>query len=166
MEHDAPETPNDLEPERNEVEPQADGSGESADDNSAEQIIVDDTWRVLGMEGTGSKDVLAQDLFVPAHRAIDTRELMKGSSPYTLNHATNLYRVSADSVLSGSVPAAILGSAKFALEKFIERTKERRAIVTGARKAEHGSTQLRLAESMAELKCAELFVHDAAKLMA
>ena len=132
----------------------------------SEQIVVDDTWHVLGMEGTGSKDVLAKDLFVPFHRAIDTRELMKGSSPHTSNHVTNLYRVSADSILSGSVPAAILGSAKFALEKFVERTKERRAIVTGARKAEHGPTQLRLAESMAELQCAQFFIHDAAKLMA
>ena len=130
-----------------------------------EQIIVDDTWHVLGMEGTGSKDVLAKDLFVPAHRAIDTRELMKGSSPHTLKHATNVYRVSADSILSGSVPAAILGSAKFALEKFVERTRERRAIVTGARKAEHGPTQLRLAESMAEVECAQFFIHDAAELM-
>jgi len=41
MEHHAPETPNDLEPERNEVEPQADGSGESADDNPVEQVIAD-----------------------------------------------------------------------------------------------------------------------------
>jgi 3-hydroxy-9,10-secoandrosta-1,3,5(10)-triene-9,17-dione monooxygenase len=103
---------------------------------------------------------------VPAQRAIDTRELMKGSSPYTLKHATNVYRVSADSILSGSVPAAILGSAKSALEKFVERTRERRAIVTGARKAEHGPTQLRLAESMAEVECAQFFVHDAAELMA
>jgi len=131
-----------------------------------DQIIVDDTWYVLGMEGTGSKDVLAKDLFVPKHRAIDTRELMKGSSPYTLNHATNVYRVSADSMLSGSVPAAVLGSAKLALEKFVERTRERRAIVTGARKAEHGPTQLRLAESMAEVQCAELLIHDYAELMA
>lgn len=130
-----------------------------------EEIVVDDTWQVLGMEGTGSKDVVARDLFVPAHRAIGTRELMKGSSPHTLNHATNLYRVSADSMLSGSVPAAILGSAKFALDKFVERTRERRVIVTGARKAEHGPTQLRLAESMAELQCAEFLVRDSAELM-
>jgi alkylation response protein AidB-like acyl-CoA dehydrogenase len=131
-----------------------------------DQISVDDTWHVLGMEGTGSKDVLARDLFVPKHMTIGTRELMKGSSPHTLNHATSLYRVSADSMLSGSVPAAVLGSARFALEKFVERTKERRAIVTGARKAEHGPTQLRLAESMAELQCAELLIHDYAELMA
>jgi 3-hydroxy-9,10-secoandrosta-1,3,5(10)-triene-9,17-dione monooxygenase len=130
-----------------------------------EQIIVDDTWHVLGMEGTGSKDVIAKDLFVPAHMAVDTRELMKGSSPHTLNHASNLYRVSADSMLSTSVPSAVLGSAKFALEKFVERTRERRVIVTGARKAEHGPTQLRLAESAMELQCAEFLIRDAADVM-
>jgi 3-hydroxy-9,10-secoandrosta-1,3,5(10)-triene-9,17-dione monooxygenase len=131
-----------------------------------DEIVVDDTWYVLGMEGTGSKDILAKDVFVPKHRAIGTRELMKGSSPHTLNHSTNVYRVSADSMLSGSVPAAVLGSANLALEKFVERTKERRVIVTGARKAEHGPTQLRLAESLAEVQCAQLLVHDYADLMA
>lgn len=129
------------------------------------EIVVDDTWYVLGMEGTGSKDVVARDLFVPAHRAIDTRQLMTGSSPHTMNHESAVYRVSADSMLSSSVPAAVLGSAKFALEKFVERTRERRVIVTGARKAEHGPTQLRLAESMAELQCAELLLRDAVELM-
>jgi len=130
-----------------------------------DRVTVDDTWHVLGMEGTGSKDVLAENLFVPSHMTVDTRALMKGSSPHTLNHATKVFRVSADSMLSGSVPAAVLGSAKSALDKFVERTKERRAVVTGARKAEHGPTQLRLAESMAELQCAELLVRDSADLM-
>jgi alkylation response protein AidB-like acyl-CoA dehydrogenase len=97
--------------------------------------------------------------------AVDTRELMKGSSPHTLNHASNLYRVSADSMLSTSVPSAVLGSAKFALEKFVERTRERRVIVTGARKAEHGPTQIRLAESTLELQCAEFLIRDAADVM-
>jgi segregation and condensation protein B len=38
MEHEAPETPRDLEPERDAVEPQADGSGDSAGNNPPEQV--------------------------------------------------------------------------------------------------------------------------------
>lgn len=129
------------------------------------EIAIDDTWHVLGLEGTGSKDVLAKDLFVPAGRAVDTRAMMRGDSPHSLRHATNLYRVSSDSMLSLSVVTAILGSAKYALAKFIERTKERRVVVTGARKAEHGPTQLRLAESAAEIQCADLMVHDALEVL-
>jgi alkylation response protein AidB-like acyl-CoA dehydrogenase len=126
-----------------------------------EDLIIDDTWNVLGLEGTGSKDVVAKDLFVPEWRATDSRRMFRGDSPYAVNHETNLYRISAESMLSLSVATAVLGSARFALVKFIERTKERRVILTGARKAEYTPTQIRLAEAAAEVDCAELLVHQA-----
>jgi alkylation response protein AidB-like acyl-CoA dehydrogenase len=123
-------------------------------------LEVDDTWHVMGLQGTGSKDVLAHNLFVPSDRTIDTRILFRGASPHAANHATNLYRLSAEAMLSVSVATAVLGSAKFALRQFIERTKERRVILTGARKAEHGPTQVRLAEAAAEIRSADLLIHD------
>ncbi|MGH7925233.1 MAG: acyl-CoA dehydrogenase family protein [Candidatus Binatus sp.] len=124
------------------------------------ELEVDDTWHVMGLQGTGSKDVVARNLFVPAHRAIDTRLLFRGASPHAAHHATNLYRLSAEAMLSVSVATAVLGSAKFALSQFIERTKARRVILTGARKAEHGPTQVRLAEAAAEVQSADLLIHD------
>lgn len=123
-------------------------------------LEVDDTWYVMGLQGTGSKDVVADNIFVPEHRAIDTRILFRGSSPHASNHLTNLYRLSAEAMLSVSVSTAVLGSAKFALRQFIERTKERRVVLTGARKAEHGPTQVRLAEAAAEIHSADLLIHD------
>jgi alkylation response protein AidB-like acyl-CoA dehydrogenase len=124
------------------------------------EIEVDDTWHVMGLQGTGSKDLVAHNIFVPSHRAIDTRTMFRGASPHAANHATNLYRLSAEAMLSVSVATAVLGSAKFAVDRFIERTKERRVILTGARKAEHAPTQIRLAEAAAELRCADLLLHD------
>jgi alkylation response protein AidB-like acyl-CoA dehydrogenase len=124
------------------------------------QIEVDDTWRVLGLRGTGSKDLLARDVFVPAHRAIDTRIMFAGASPHAANHRTNLYRLSPEAMLCLAVASAVLGSAKYALERFIERTRERTVIITGARKAEHGPTQVRLAEAAAEIQSAELLQGD------
>jgi alkylation response protein AidB-like acyl-CoA dehydrogenase len=126
-----------------------------------DEIEVDDTWHVLGLKGTGSKDLLARDLFVPAHRAIETRALFGGTSPHALNHRSNLYRVSAEAMLSLSVATAVLGSGKYALAQFIMRTKERKVILTGARKADHAPTQVRLAEAAAEIHCAELLIQDA-----
>ena len=123
-------------------------------------LEVDDTWHVMGLQGTGSKDVVAGNIFVPEHRSIDTRILFRGASPHAINHATNLYRLSAEAMLSVSVSTAVLGSAKFALRQFIERTKERRVVLTGARKAEHGPTQVRLAEAAAEIHSADLLIHD------
>ncbi len=63
-------------------------------------------------------------------------------------------------MLSTSVATAVLGSAKFALHQFVERTKERRVILTGARKAEHGPTQVRLAEAAAEIHQANLLIRS------
>ncbi|MGB0062715.1 hypothetical protein [Candidatus Binatus sp.] len=124
------------------------------------ELEVDDTWQVMGLQGTGSKDVVAHNIFVPLNRAIDTRTLFRGASPHAINHATNLYRLSAEAMLSVSVATAVLGSAKFALRQFIERTRERRVILTGVRKAEHGPTQVRLAEAAAEVHSADLLIHD------
>ncbi len=124
------------------------------------ELEVDDTWQVMGLQGTGSKDVVAHNIFVPLNRAIDTRTLFRGASPHAINHATNLYRLSAEAMLSVSVATAVLGSAKFALRQFIERTRERRVILTGVRKAEHGPTQVRLAEAAAEIHSADLLIHD------
>jgi 3-hydroxy-9,10-secoandrosta-1,3,5(10)-triene-9,17-dione monooxygenase len=123
-------------------------------------IEVDDTWRVLGMRGTGSKDVVARGVFVPAYRTIDTRKFFLGQSPYVRNHPTNLYRLPAEAILGVLGPTGLLGSAKFALRKFVEHTQQRRVIITGARKAEYVPTQMRLAEAAMEIQAAELLMHE------
>ncbi|HLI82045.1 MAG TPA: hypothetical protein VKV03_18785 [Candidatus Binataceae bacterium] len=124
------------------------------------EIEVDDTWHVMGLKGTGSKDVVAHDIFVPAHRAIETRAMFIGASPYAPKHATNLYRLSAEAMLATSGLSALVGQAKTALRRFIDRTRERKVILTGARKADHGPTQVRLAEAAAEVQCADLMLHN------
>jgi alkylation response protein AidB-like acyl-CoA dehydrogenase len=123
-------------------------------------IAVDDTWHVLGLRGSGSKDLVANGVFVPALHAVDTRAMFGGASPHSANHRTNLYKLSAESMLSMSVATAVLGSAKYALARFVERTRERTVILTGARKADHAPTQIRLAEAAAEIHAAELMQRD------
>ncbi len=65
-----------------------------------------------GLRGSGSKDLVARDIFVPAYRAIDTRVLFGGTSPHARNHASNLYRLSAEAMLSNSVATAVLAFGK------------------------------------------------------
>jgi len=82
-------------------------------------LEVDDTWHVMGLQGTGSKDVVAHDVFVPEHRAVDTRQMFGGTSPDAAKHRSNLYRLSAEAMLCMSASTAVLGSAQFALDQFI-----------------------------------------------
>jgi alkylation response protein AidB-like acyl-CoA dehydrogenase len=126
-----------------------------------DEIDVDDTWHVLGLQGTGSKDVVARDLFVPAHRAVPTPECFFFGTAASKAHATNLYYVAVIENLAFAGAAAVLGSARYALEAFLAHTRTRKNVVTGARKAENVPTQVRAAESSIELHAAELLLRDA-----
>jgi 3-hydroxy-9,10-secoandrosta-1,3,5(10)-triene-9,17-dione monooxygenase len=123
-------------------------------------LEIDDTWHVMGLQGTGSKDVVAHEVFVPESHAVDTRQMFGGTSPHATGHRSNLYRLSAEAMLCMSVSTAVLGSAQFALDQFIARTRERKVNLTGASKAEHGPTQIRLAEAAAEVRAAHLLQQE------
>jgi len=123
-------------------------------------LEVDDTWHVMGLQGTGSKDVVAHNVMVPSHRTIDTRTLFRGASPHAVNHPTNLYRLSAEAMLSVSVSTAVLGSAKFApasvhrADQGTPRGFDWRA--KGGAWPDAGA----MAEAAAEIHSADLLIHD------
>src|SRR5262249_22035739 len=112
-------------------------------------VVVDDTWFSLGLRGTGSKDIVARDVFVPAHRAMPSRMLFEGRSPHAGLHATGLYRLPVLSGLGLQLGGAVLGMARRALELHVERTRTRREVYTKNAKSEHAGTQSRIAESSA-----------------
>ncbi len=122
------------------------------------EVVVDDTWFSLGLRGTGSKDIVARDAFVPAHRAMPSRMLFEGRSPHAALHATGLYRLPVLSGLGLQLGGAVLGMARRALELHVERTRTRREVYTKNAKSEHAGTQSRIAESAAEVLSAELLL--------
>ncbi len=44
------------------------------------EIVEDSTWNVVGLRGTGSKDVIVQDAFVPTYRTMDATKVMDGTA--------------------------------------------------------------------------------------
>ena len=124
-------------------------------------LIVEDTWYTLGLRGTGSKDLVARDVWVPAHRSLPTAQLLDGSSPHGERHATHLYRQPMMACLSVQLGGAAVGIATGALRLCVERTRDR-TDMSGRPRAESPATQLRIAESAVELRTAQLLVRDAA----
>lgn len=120
--------------------------------------VVDDTWFTLGMRGTGSKDLVLEDVFVPAHRTMPTGTLFDGRSPHADRHPTNLYKAPVISSLALQAGGTILGMARNLYDAFVERTRTRPEIYTGRRKADSAGTQRRIAEAQAELTSAELLL--------
>jgi alkylation response protein AidB-like acyl-CoA dehydrogenase len=127
-----------------------------------QDIVVDDTWHTLGLRGTGSKDIVATDVFVPAHRAMPTRALFDGLSPHGEHHMTHFNRVPVLVCLSVQLAAAVAGIATGALRLHVERTRTRREVYSGAARAENVGAQMRIAESTTELDVARSLIEQAA----
>ena len=114
-------------------------------------ITVEDTWHTLGMRGTGSKDLIAKDVFVPGHRAMETAPLFNGDFQ---GDAEPLYRLPAMGGLASMLAGTVVGFSEAGLATFLDATRVRREVYAGASKAAKVGVQLRVAEASAELAMA------------
>jgi len=123
---------------------------------------IDDNWHTIGLAGTGSKNIVASDLFVPAHRVVTFADLLAGTTPGAQVHGIALYRQPLMAVLPYTLVAPVLGMAEGALHDFLEMAKVRttRGAVAGGnnRMAEFATIQTRVAEASASIDTARLLM--------
>jgi len=115
------------------------------------EIEVIDTWHVLGMRGTGSKDVVATQVFVPAHRSMPTPALFTGMSPHA---SSALYHLPVMASLASMAAGSVYGMAERAYADYVGRTRVRQDVLIGGGKAHHSGLQRRVAEARLELDSA------------
>jgi resorcinol 4-hydroxylase (FADH2) len=124
--------------------------------------IIDDNWHTMGLAGTGSKNIVARDAFVPTHRTLPFAELADATAPGMRGNPNPLYRQSFLAVLPITIVAPVLGMAEGALADFLAMASERttRGAVAGGnrRMAELTTVQLRLAEASACIDAARLLM--------
>ncbi len=130
----------------------------------AEDVIIDHkSWNVIGLRGTGSKDlVVADEVTVPPHRVLRVTETMTRRAPGQLHYGGPLYtcpwRTTAILVLA----APVIGAAKAAVRRFQERLDDHFLVALGDVQRNDPAAGYRLAESTAEIHAAELLLYDAA----
>ena len=93
------------------------------------EISTIDDWRVMGMQGTGSKTVVATDLFVPTHRAAPTKghgTLTSIVLPGPRIHDNPMYYGRIGAFMTGECAAVAVGAARGALDLYedVLRTKK------------------------------------------
>lgn len=124
----------------------------------ASDYVIDDTWDVIGLAGTGSKTLVLNDVFVPEHRLISFADAASGRTPGSKLYANRLYAVPIYSHISPCLAAAAVGAAAGAIEDFIDNTTGRitRGSVTGGnnRMAEFPTIQIKVAEAEAAVDAA------------
>ena len=120
---------------------------------------IDDTWFVTGLAGTGSKDIVIEDAFVPPHRVQPIAPLNAGEGPGARVNPAPIYRLPRIATVPFSLVAPALGVMDAMIDAFVERTGAR--ATRGVRHAELTTVQLRLAEAAAERDCARLLLSRA-----
>jgi alkylation response protein AidB-like acyl-CoA dehydrogenase len=118
-----------------------------------DQCQVIDTWFVSGLGGTGSNDIVAEDIFVPEHRVLDANAAGSTDMSAWELHKQTSYRVPLRVTLGWELIAPVVGLGDAAIEDFVKRIRG-----TGgrARSAEGVQMQIRLAEAGVEVHTARL----------
>lgn len=91
--------------------------------------IVDDSWDVIGLRGTGSKDVIVKDAFVPAHRVLDQPSLLDGSRARELALPNPLYSMPYSCAFPLGITASLIGICEGGLAHHLAYQRERVTVV-------------------------------------
>ncbi len=110
----------------------------------AEEVTVDDTWFTDGMRATGSNDVVLQDCFVPEERTVSMTELSEGRAAGAGHHPEKSFDTPLLGALALAAAAPAVGQARWAVDRFQERMRERLRYLSRSSHAERSSVQIRL----------------------
>lgn len=92
--------------------------------------IIDDSWDVIGLSGTGSKDVVVSGAFIPEHRAIDQADVQAEVAAERNGANETLYKLPFTSMFPLGITSAVIGMCEGALAHHVSQQRDR-VTVTG-----------------------------------
>lgn len=94
--------------------------------------IDHDSWNVAGLCGTGSKDVVVTDAFVPEYRVIKAAELLDQTvARRSERWASPLYRMPWSTIFPSAITSAVVGACEGAIDAHLDYQRERVSPITG-----------------------------------
>jgi alkylation response protein AidB-like acyl-CoA dehydrogenase len=124
---------------------------------AVEACTVIDTWQTTGLRGTGSHEIVVEDVFVPAYRVADfTAPPRAGLSTLHYLHVDNAANV--------TVAAIAIGIAGVAIEAFRELGSSKRRS-SGGTLADTSGAKIALAQAEARYAQARGYLYETADLV-
>lgn len=121
---------------------------------------VHDTWHVEGLRGTGSHDVSADQVSVPARRVVTIEEFASMDPPGAPIAESYVHRVRTFPYQGSWFLGPLLGAARGALESYCAQTRTRKGKLFGESIVSQVPVQVRVGEACAKLDAAELLFED------
>ncbi len=129
---------------------------------------VEDDWHVMGLAGTGSKTVVCENVYVPAHRRVTFADLASGNSPGYRALRSDLYRYPVLSLVAYGIATPALGCLKGALEDCLNvmdgRVTRGAVVLGGQRVRDFQAVQMRVGRAAASLKAARAMLFEQLEL--
>ncbi|MGY4399390.1 acyl-CoA dehydrogenase family protein [Bradyrhizobium sp. USDA 3315] len=119
----------------------------------AEKVTIRPHWDVIGLQGTGSHDVVLEDIIVP-----EEWTLIRGGSP-TLDRP--IYRYPSVAFAAQAHAVVGIGIARSALNELIAISRSRPSITGAPVMGQRGYVQLETAKAEAKLRSARSFFYEA-----
>lgn len=117
---------------------------------------ITDVWHTVGLRGTGSNDIVVNDVFVPAHRTLSFSDTTRCVCPGQEVNPGPLYRLPFGSVFSYTITTPIIGMATGAYRAHLDHMRKRIRVSYGAKAAEDPFAQVRIADAASEIDAAWL----------
>lgn len=124
----------------------------------AVEAEIVDTWRTMGMRGTGSHDVVADGIFVPAERVAHPRPLTDPPEAY----GGPLYRLTVWTPVA-ALAAPALGIARSAINYTVELGNTKTPNYFSQKMGQRPSAQSQVAEATALYEAGRAYLHEAVR---
>lgn len=128
----------------------------------AAEFEIEDTWHVIGLAGTGSKNIACREVFVPAHRFLSLADAASGRPPGSAANPGALFCIPMFTVISISLCAAVMGMAQGAFDEFTYGIQDRitrgASITSSVAMAEIPAVQLRVGAAAASIDAGRVLV--------
>ncbi len=115
---------------------------------------IEDNWHVMGLSGTGSKDILVDNVFVPEYRTHKYSDAYYLNSPGQVHNNGSLYRLPFGCVFRCALPSVAIGAAEGALNAAREKNRSRRSSYENEKVSADPFLQRRLASATSEISAA------------
>jgi 3-hydroxy-9,10-secoandrosta-1,3,5(10)-triene-9,17-dione monooxygenase len=109
-----------------------------------------DNWQVVGLQGTGSIDVITENAFVPAYRTQPLQDNFQLKGAGHAANASSLYRLPFGQIFVRGVSTAGLGALQAMLGALVAFSRDR-VTRAGGRSAQNPAVQLLCAETAAAI---------------
>lgn len=123
-----------------------------------DDVEVKDTWHVDGMSATGSRDIVAEAIEIPAHRVSLPPEVMEDPA----RQRSYLDRIPLRPMLSLTAAIPAVGCARRAVELFRQHVTQRVMFGTTKIQSELAATHIRLGRAAARTQMAETLMRSVA----